>query len=129
MNNLSLRLKYAKRELTALKTAHPRGLGNLRVYRRRETMTSPDVPRGTYDITIVLTFGDSYAPYPFVNVLAGPEVDGVTLYGFEEFEYIDNGRKAKVFGYAYFYQPLVTVEYEVLSMAPVTNIQVTWEDH
>ena len=129
MNTLSQRLKYAKRELTALKTAHPRGLGNLRVYRRLETMTSPDTPRGTYVITIEMTFDDNYAPYPFMNVLAGPETYGVTLYSFEEFEYTNNGRKARVLAYGSFFRPSVTVEYEILSMAPVDNIVVNWRDY
>lgn len=129
MNTLSQRLKYAKRELTALKTAHPRGLGNLRVYHRLETMTSPDTPRGTYVITIEITFDAKYAPYPFMNVLAGPETYGVTLYSFDEFEYISNGKKARVLAYGSFFRPSVTVEYEILSMAPVDNIVVNWRDY
>lgn len=127
-NLLVERLKFAKRELTALKTAHLRGLGNLRVYRRLETLITPAVERGSYELFIEISFSSNYAPYPFVNVLAGPEIDGVALYGFDEFEYTENGRKARVVGGGLFYRPSLALEYEIISTAPVNNISVTWRE-
>lgn len=127
MNILSQRLKYAKRELTALKTAHPRGLGNLRVYRRNETLVPPTGDRELYRITLHLTFEDQYAPYPFVQVVQGEQTPNVTAFEFEDFEYDAGGLGVTVIATGLFGTGFPAMPYSVLSLAPVENITAEWE--
>ncbi len=126
---LSKRIINAKKELTNLKTAHTRGLGNVMVYHRTETMTSPNTGYTGYLITIEISFDPNFGAYPFAEVIAGPEVDGTTLYRFLEFEYRNSGRQVAVVAYGIFYNPAVTVSYDIFSLAPVTNVAVTWEEY
>ena len=127
MNNLSQRLKYAKRELTALKTSHPRGLGNLRVYRRNETLTPPSGERELYKITIHLAFDQQYAPYPFLQVVQGERNPNVAIFEFEDFEYGNDGLSATVIASGLFGAGKPSMQYTILSMAPVGNITIEWE--
>lgn len=126
MNNLSLRLKYAKRELTALKTAHPRGLGNLRVYRRSETIVSP-AAAGIYNATITGTFSSLFAPFPYVQAVPGPTPGGVIVLQFKDFEYNSDGMGFTAILTGWFSAGSVSIPYEILSLAPVENVTVQWE--
>lgn len=60
------RLKAAKRELTALKTAHRRGLGLLKLY---ESDISLDVQErlGFWSVKVTINFAESQSPYPFLQ--------------------------------------------------------------
>lgn len=127
MNTLSQRLKYAKRELTALKTAHPRGLGNLRVYRRSEILVPPSSERELYTITIKLFFSPDFAPFPYIEVVKGSENPDIALFSFEDFEYFNNGMGATSIASGLFYEGAPSMPYEILSLAPVTNIETQWE--
>lgn len=60
------RLKTAKRELTALKTAHRRGLGLLKVYLEEVALDVND-RTGMWFVTITLDFDTKFAPFPFVQ--------------------------------------------------------------
>lgn len=127
MNTLSERLKYARRELTALKTAHPRGLGNLRVYRKSVTLTSPGSSRASYNIIIDITFGAGYKPYPFVQVIKGPSPGTIFLFDIQEFEYTNSGMGARALAFGRC-DPGASVTYEILSLAPVASVSSQWEE-
>lgn len=60
------RLKNAKRELTALKTAHKRGLGLLKLYE----FTAPlDVQErlGFWSVKLTVNFAEDQSPFPFLQ--------------------------------------------------------------
>lgn len=126
MNTLAQRLKFAKRELTALKTAHRRGLGNLRVYRRNELLTPPYSERDIYVITIKLSFSSNFAPFPYIQVVQGAENPSIPRFIFEDFEYYSDGMGATVVASGLFDSGSPSMPYEILSLAPVTNIETDW---
>lgn len=125
MNTLSQRLKYAKRELTALKTAHPRGLGNLRVYRKNETIVSPSV-MGAYEARISGSFSSLFAPYPYTQIVLGEYPENIALLTMEDFEYTSDGMGFATVITGLFAQPAISINLEILSLAPVENIEVEW---
>lgn len=117
---LSQRLKQAKRELTALKTAHSRGLGNLRIF-SEEFDGAPSVSPGQ-KLTINISFSIAYAPYPFFQVLSRNSAISYTDHpGILDIEYNSSGYGATV---------TVPSEYVfffggggfALSMSPITSI-------
>lgn len=59
------RLKAAKRELTALKTAHRRGLGLLKIYHYEYDIPPPSGDVSFYRLTVNVSFDIS--PFPFVQ--------------------------------------------------------------
>lgn len=118
------RLKRAKKELTALKTAHKRGVGLLKVF---EENIAPQAPDHTpWDLTITLTFGANTAPYPFVYAIAKSlsEEDYYWSFGFtqEEIEYA-NEHTVNVAGEFWSSNPVPT---RILSTAPVESISYSW---
>lgn len=72
---LTQRIKAAKRELTALKTAHRRGIGLLKLY---ESDVSLDVQErlGFWSIEVTINFAEGQSPYPFLQWI--PVVDNDT---------------------------------------------------
>lgn len=93
-NLLVERLKYAKRELTALKTAHRRGLGLLKVYSKTLTIQPPSGSATFYWLTIDLEF--SISNYPFIQMyLVEEDVADVAVNTLPEFEYTNNGDNAE----------------------------------
>jgi len=68
---LSARLKAAKRELTALKTAHRRGLGLVRIYKTEHFYSDDNIDwPESYRGTMTLEFSRNFAPNPFVYILS-----------------------------------------------------------
>lgn len=126
MNLLSDRLKFAKRELTALKTSHARGLGNLKVYEYRYDM----VVDPSYDFRsalITVTFDDKYAKFPFVSFSPTIDVEtGLIWIRPVTFDYADDGRKAR-FSIRYLYLIDTQNFFIITSTAPITNIDVEWQ--
>lgn len=69
-NMLVDRLKFAKRELTALKTAHTRGLGLLKIYKTEFDYSQTGKPDGyIYNAVVTVKFSRDFAAYPFAYVL------------------------------------------------------------
>lgn len=66
MNLLSLRIKGAKKELTALKTNHRRGLGMLKVYKYDYTIPPPPDPELSF-WWLSMSFTFSMSAYPFLQ--------------------------------------------------------------
>lgn len=125
INLLSQRLINAKRELTALKTAHARGIGNLMVYRRNEQLTSPGATTEDYEITINITFSQEFSAYPFVNIVEGVEPATVSLFTFNQFEYTNSGMSATVLATGRF-EAGASMPYQILSLAPIVSITTNW---
>lgn len=97
MNTLAQRLKYAKRELTDLKTAHRRGLGLLKIYKTAYNLGSvAGIQQDTFqNAQISVRFSSEYSSYPYAYIMG----DSIYLYGStllsssesEKIEYKDNG--------------------------------------
>lgn len=121
------RLKAAKRELTALKTAHRRGLGLLRVY--EQTYLLADL--GMSDISlrsvsITLQFSRSFSPYPFVT-LVGQGIDNNAFWRsaiVESSNYTDNGFGIVFNGTLRRYDSEGLTKFMVRCTAPITSIEV-----
>ena len=71
---LSVKLKDAKRELTALKTAHTRGLGMLKLY---TFVLDLDVEGrlAFWTIKIVVNLKEGQSPYPFLECIPSIDAD------------------------------------------------------
>lgn len=121
---LTQRLIRAKEELTALKTAHKRGVGMLKVF---EENIAPQASDSTpWDLTITLAFDPSTTPYPFVYAIAKTLDESVYYFsaGFtqEEIEYT-NEHTVKVAG-SFWSSNAVPIR--ILSTAPVSNVSYSW---
>lgn len=68
INPLTMRIKAAKKELLALKTAHTRGLGNVKIYSSTITIDPTGHTSSFWDIAVSIDFDPSYVAYPFVNI-------------------------------------------------------------
>ena len=117
------RLKAAKRELTALKTAHRRGIGNLKIYNRYcEELGSHTT--GTLNITI--KFDSKYAAYPLFQVLPLGDISssGMVYTGVNA-NYANGGYQASVQVYDEFAW-LFSYGFYVLSTAPTTEVNYSY---
>lgn len=125
MNLLADRLRFAKRELTALKTAHRRGLGLLKVYTKTYSVPPYSGTAWFYWLTIKVNY--SVSPYPFTKMY----FDWDSFYdsiGYEasEFEYKNNGYNAE-------FRTVVIrldVPYKITiySTSPIESITHEWSD-
>lgn len=122
------RLKNAKRELTALKTAHRRGLGNLKTYYYKYNVPSEGHEEGyIWHLVITVHFNRAFAAYPFAQLL-GARLYGtgsfVTLLDVATLQYIDDGYGLEV-GCLYEYDEENNT-FVILSSAPVDSISYEW---
>lgn len=67
INPLTMRIKAAKRELLALKTAHTRGLGNVRIYTTTLAIDPTGHTTGWWGLIVNINFDQAFVAYPFVN--------------------------------------------------------------
>ena len=96
---LSSRLKAAKRELTALKTAHTRGFGLLKVYTKTLNYSQTGIAEGGIytNATLTISFSRDFPPRPFVYVLgdidvtAGTEIGRWPAFNARTFDYSSDG--------------------------------------
>lgn len=128
VNLLSQRLKAAKRELTALKTAHRRGLGSLAVYEFQMALDVPvEAQTGFWYLDLTLTFDRSFPAYPFAQVIApnGPASDYYTanIFEGEQSKVYGNSGYSLMFTVPFFYS-VKTTPYPVYfySTAPIVSI-------
>lgn len=126
-NLLVQRFKSAKRELTALKTTHPRGIGNLKIYKETVTFTASG---GSFkDAVITVTFSQNFAAYPFVYILGyGADIDGKYYFSMKPktINYTNNGYTAVFEAEAIYYPAWVPNKFEVYSTSPATSINYQW---
>ena len=122
-NLLSQRLRNAKRELTNLKTAHRRGIGNIKIYTYDLQVTTTG--QGTSIFNLVVEFSDSSVAYPFVQVWGSMKAsDGdynmSTLGG----GYTNNGRTFKLMSRCW-PEPEFDMVY-IEAAAPISSVSYTW---
>lgn len=118
MNSLGRRLTAVKRELTDLKTAHRKGLGLLKVYKKDMTISAPSGSDLAYWLEITCTF--SVSNYPFVRFYPL----GVEPSSSPEFNYTNSGSKCQ-YRAVYFkndWQGKVTI----YSTSPIDSATYTW---
>lgn len=123
VNLLSQRIKDAKRELTALKTAHMRGLGLVETY---EYIGSCDYEDNKQTLTFVIEFSQEYAAYPFFQILPHWNSIGAADYNFGGMSatYSNNGYTAtvsmpEILGWYY-------TNYYAVSFSPIVSVTATW---
>lgn len=126
-NLLVQRFKDAKKELTALKTTHLRGIGNLRVYKETVTFTASS---GLFkEGTVTVNLSQNFAAYPFVYILGyNAEVGGTYYISLQStsINYINNGFTAQFEVEALYYPDWVTNKFDVYATSPITSITYTW---
>lgn len=126
---LSKRIISAKRELTALKTAHKRGLGNIKIYKYVYDFSSTGINIGTMSVTV--NFNQSFSEYPFAY-LVGYEPSQQLLYASsmdaQEIVYFNNGYSVKFTGPAICYPTAIEPKVNIYSTAPVSSVSHVWED-
>lgn len=119
MNQLSQRIKEAKRELTNLKTAHRRGIGNLRIYNK---LCEGIYTGSTNPITITINFDSKFAPYPFFQIMKNGNFVSSDVFSVEvNVTYSNNGYTAVAIAYDTYAWALSSGFY-ILSTAPVTSV-------
>lgn len=125
-NLLVQRFKDAKKELTALKTTHPRGIGNLKIYKETITFTGSVV---WLEGTVTINFSQNFAPYPFVYLVGYGVRMTVTYFasiGGDSVNYTNNGYTA-VFEATALYDPeSIPNKFDVYCTSPMTSITYTW---
>lgn len=133
-NMLVERLKFAKRELTALKTAHTRGFGLLKIYKETLYFSDLGIEEGDIysDATLTIKFSRDFPPNPFVYTLG--DVNVVSVFTGELASFIvstsstaDNGYTTILKGTAIYYitQRLTFEKIEIFSTAPITSLNLT----
>ena len=123
-NLLVERLKRAKRELTALKSAHTRGIGNLRVYSNTYTPPSDGHESGYWYLVATVKFDSRFTAYPFAYILPSYPQGGSSSIEAISFNYANNGYSAR-FGLLYRYNA-TTSFFRVVSTAPIIEINYDW---
>lgn len=125
-NLLVQRFKDAKKELTALKTTHLRGIGNLRIYKETITFTGSGL---FLEGTVTINFSQNFAAYPFVY-LVGYGVRRTATYfasiSGDSINYIDNGYTAVFEATALYHPGTIPNKFDVYSTSPMTSITYTW---
>jgi hypothetical protein len=121
MNTLAQRLKFAKRELTALKTAHIRGIGNLKIYSKTVSI----IPESGHTLlNIIVKFSESSPKYPFVQVFG--MADTATTYNYTILGggYSEDGKTFQASGIGLIREgkDLIYVE----STSPINDVEYYW---
>lgn len=132
MQNLLVnKIKNAKRELTALKTAHNRGLGLVKVYRSILRYVDTSIPNNYYgDAVVTVDFDNSFGAYPFTYIEG--RIDGVrsTVYkgwysaDMQQVRYSNNGYRAVFYGKIWYSSGTYFNRLYVYSTSPIISISI-----
>lgn len=125
MNLLTSKIKCLKRELTALKTSHTRGLGNIKIYHYSVAVDKSGRPPYT-DLVVTVQFDTSFNAYPLVQIL--PTVLDNGDYSMEQvgMDYSGSGYTVNArFVWSY---KAGTDSFTVESTIPVTSVNYGWEE-
>lgn len=131
-NLLVERLKFAKRELTALKTAHQRGLGLLQIYNKVYYFSGAGIEEGgAYDVVVTIKFSRNFSPYPFAYVLgdmAERDISWWTSFTVSSIDYSDDGYTMTMEGEAIYYigGSVRLEKITAFSTAPITSLICTF---
>lgn len=122
VNLLSQRLKAVKRELTALKTAHMRGLGLVETYRYTGYI---EYQSGLSTLKFNIDFSNDYAAYPFFQIMPyGGIGSSDWILGGMSATYYNNGYSVEISlpeALGFFYS-----NYYILALSPIENVTAAW---
>lgn len=127
MNTLADRIKAINKELTALKTAHKRGLGNLRIYSKKVEIdpTGHEAPR-FWGFEVTIDFDNKFASYPFAYMLPTMSDSGATSVTQQRaFTYTNNGFTIR-FKAIYYFSSVDSSSFTIISTSPVTSVSYRW---
>lgn len=121
---LSKRIIAAKRELTALKQAHKRGIGNLKIYTKEVALNPSGHETGIWYINVSVNFDSEFAPYPLVNFAAETNNAGESSVEVLGIDYGNNGYtlNARLF---WIYEAGLDALY-IESTSPISSSSVSW---
>lgn len=122
-NMLVDRLKFAKRELTALKTAHTRGLGELKVFESQQTVSPTGHESWFWYLTINVEFDDRYAEFPFAYIV--PRFSNTMEYSMQAVGFTYTSSHSARFKMLWIYAS-GTQYFTVISTAPIKSVSYTW---
>lgn len=125
VNLLTQRLKAAKRELTALKTAHKRGLGNMKVYQQQVNLSATGHELGFWYVLVDVDFDQNYAAYPFAQSMGGANAAGDWWSVEPESVTYTSGYHAQ-FQFVWLLRPDDANFCFISSSSPIIDIEVTW---
>jgi len=122
------RLKHAKRELTALKTACQRGLGTVKIYSETAAGLEVGHTSGSWAVTITANLDQAFAAYPFMMVV--PQVDSSFAYSLEvtSMQYEDSGYTAK-FKANWKYDANAGGVVTIYSTSPIDSVSFSWSQN
>lgn len=117
--SLEQRLLKIKREIVALKTAHKRGLGTMRLFDYNVNPPSSISSDFVGQVTITATVSDDSSPYPLIDILASDFNKTLLLSG----QTINNGM-----GYVWTYDVSTNASFKVISSSELSAINTNWEE-
>lgn len=128
INLLSQRIKSAKRELTNLKTAHKRGLGNLKIFKNEIIIDTSGHTSGIYFLTININFDQSFASFPLIKIY--PTVTNNFDYSAQllEMDYINNGYTVRAEFLWLYNSSLPNQNMTVFSTSPISSSSYSWRN-
>lgn len=124
MNLLTTKIKSIKRELTALKTSHARGLGNVKIYHRIVQVDPSGHETGASYMTIIINFDRRFTAYPMAQIIPTMNYSGDYTMEMTGLDYSDQGYTMNA-ELVWIYEP-GTTSFTVESTSPVDNVSYTW---
>ena len=132
MNTLAQRLKFAKQELTNLKTAHSRGFGMLKIFRTEYKFSDiPGITSAIYsNAKTTINFSQDFSPYPFayidgqlLTLSSGAFLPSMHV---EQFEYKNNGYTIVFTGEAIYDSQYGLDKMVLFSTTPPVSVSYDW---
>lgn len=124
MNLLTTKIKSIKRELTALKTSHARGLGNVKIYHRIVQVDPSGHETGASYMTITVTFDRRFTAYPMAQIIPTMTYSGDYSMEMTGLDYSDQGYTMNA-ELVWIYES-GTASFTIESTSPVNNVSYTW---
>lgn len=124
MNLLATKVKEIKRELTALKTAHTRGLGNVKIYHHLVQVDPSGHETGAYYMYVTITFDRRFAAYPMAQFYPTMLANGDYTMELTGLDYTDQGYTMEA-ELVWIYEA-DTTSFTVESTSPVDTVTYTW---
>ena len=125
-NLLSQKLRNTKKELTALKTAHQRGFGNVRIFSHRIDLDTSGHETNIWYLNVTINFSQNFSSYPFVTFVPAMDNSGRTsIFETVGIDY-GNGGFSLSSRMLYIYESGLN-SFWVYSTTPITSSSYTWE--
>lgn len=126
MNLLSTRIKDIKKELTALKTAHVRGFGNVKIYHQLVQVNPAGHETGASYMNVTITFDRRFAAYPLAQFYPTMLPNGDYSMDVTGLDYTDQGYTMRV-ELVWIYEP-GTTSFTIESTSPTDAVTYTWSN-